>query len=331
MTFPAFQTSLRRLLVILSIFVLAPTAIFWIMTTQPIFPTSPQIDSKKVNPKALEAHVRMLSETFAPRNDYHPAQLDHTADYILKEFEKAGGRVSEQVFKVDGHIYRNVIAHFGPETRERIVVGGHYDAYGEFPGADDNASAIAGLIELAYLLKKTSLTTLVELVAFALEEPPYFTTANMGSAVYADSMKKQKIPVRIMICLEMIGYFSDAKGSQKFPAPLLKLFYPSQGNFIAVVGKMDQISAVRRVKKAMQGSSVLPVFSINAPTFVQGIDFSDHRSYWQAGYDAVMITDTSFYRNPNYHTAKDTADTLDYDKMAMVVQGVYASVLTYDE
>lgn len=153
----------------------------------------------------------------------------------------------------------------------------------------------------------------------------------MGSAVYADSMKKQKIPVRIMICLEMIGYFSDAKGSQKFPAPLLKLFYPSQGNFIAVVGKMDQISAVRRVKKAMQGSSVLPVFSINAPTFVQGIDFSDHRSYWQAGYDAVMITDTSFYRNPNYHTAKDTADTLDYDKMAMVVQGVYASVLTYDE
>jgi len=129
--------------------------------------------------------------------------------------------------------------------------------------------------------------------------------------------------------LEMIGYFTDTPHSQSFPLSLFAAFYPSQGDFIAVVGKLDQISAVRRVKQAMRGASPLPVYSINAPTVVPGIDFSDHRSYWQAGYQAVMITDTAFYRNPHYHTRQDTPDTLDYRRMAMVVQGVYAAVIAF--
>jgi hypothetical protein len=120
---------------------------------------------------------------------------------------------------------------------------------------------------------------------------------------------------------------SDVPNSQRYPHPLMELFYPTQGNFIAVVGKLNQPMVVRRVKAAMQAASLLPVYSINAPRSVPGIDFSDHRNYWEVGYDAVMITDTAFYRNPNYHTPRDTAETLDYQRMAGVVQGVYAAVL----
>ena len=130
-----------------------------------------------------------------------------------------------------------------------------------------------------------------------------------------------------MISLEMIGHFGDAEGSQRLPSPLLKAFYPTRGNFIAVVGKMDQGPLVRLVKGAMRGAAPLPVYSINAPRVIPGVDFSDQLNYWDAGYDAVMVTDTAFYRNPNYHTPRDTPDTLDYGRMAMVVQGVYEAVL----
>jgi hypothetical protein len=167
----------------------------------------------------------------------------------------------------------------------------------------------------------------VELVAFTLEEQPHFHTAQMGSAVHVASLTQQGIPVRVMFSLEMIGYFTDAPQSQSFPLPFLAAFYPSQGNFIALVGNLSQGLVVRSLKKAMQSASPLPVYSINAPRFVPGVDFSDHRNYWQAGYNAVMVTDTAFYRNPHYHTLQDTADRLDYDRMAMVVQGVYAAVV----
>jgi hypothetical protein len=125
----------------------------------------------------------------------------------------------------------------------------------------------------------------------------------------------------------MIGYFSDREGSQRLPSTLLKAVYPTRGDFITVVGKMDQGPLVRTVKRAMRGATPLPVYSINAPRAVPGIDFSDHASYWDAGYGAVMVTDTAFYRNPHYHTRADTAETLDYVRMAAVVRGVYEAVL----
>ena len=130
-----------------------------------------------------------------------------------------------------------------------------------------------------------------------------------------------------MIALEMIGYFSDAPASQRVPVPLLRLFYPSRGNFIAVVGNLGQRRVVRRIKKAMQGAVKLPVYSMNGPRFIQGIDYSDHRSYWEAGFPAVMITDTAFYRNDKYHTVQDTLDRLDYARMGLVVKSVHAAVL----
>src|SRR4030095_13156360 len=167
----------------------------------------------------------------------------------------------------------NVICSWGQESNQRIVVGAHYDSYHEYPAADDNASGVAGLIELARLLSAARLPVQVDLVAYTLEEPPYFGTPQMGSVVHAQSLRKEGISVKAMLSLEMIGYFSDAPDSQSFPVSMLRAFYPSQGNFIAVVGSLGESGLVRRVKRAMIGVSPLPVYSINAPRSVPGVDF----------------------------------------------------------
>lgn len=279
-----------------------------------------------VSSARLEAHVRRLSREFVPRDFAHPANLDRAASYVLEEFERAGGDPWEQPYQAGGSTYRNVAAAFGPESPERIVVGAHYDAVGPYPAADDNASGVAGLIELAHLLGRDAPPIRVELVAYPLEEPPFYRTPFMGSAVHAASLRRRGVRVRVMMSLEMIGYFTDAPGSQKLPLAVLRPFYPSRGDFIAVVGKLGQAMLVRRVKRAMRRATPLPVHSINAPRWVPGVDFSDHMNYWDAGYPAVMITDTAFYRNPHYHTAHDAADTLDYARMALVVEGVHAAI-----
>ena len=290
-----------------------------------------------VEPARLKAHVRFFSDPSFPRNYVHTENLDRAAAYIRNQLEQAKGELSYQSYEMKGKTYRNVIALFGPDTEERIVVGAHYDAFGELPGADDNASGVAGLIELAFLLGSTSLPIRVELVGFTLEEPlgpeepGTFRTQYGGSAVHATSLRKRGIPIRVMFSLEMIGFFSDAENSQSYPLSFLKMFYPSKGNFILVVGKLIQVLAVHRIKKAMRGASALPVYSINAPAFVRGIDWSDHYNYWKAGYTAVVITDTAFYRNRNYHTAQDTPDRLDYERMAMVVESTYAAVLAFTQ
>ncbi|MBW3629523.1 MAG: M28 family peptidase [Gemmatimonadetes bacterium] len=282
---------------------------------------------ESVSPARLEAHVRALAENFRPRDYSNPENLDRAAAYIAQHFRQGTTRVNDQPFQADGVTYRNVIASFGPETGERIVVGAHYDAAGPFPGADDNASGVGGLLELARLLSATTPAMRVDLVAYPLEEPPHFRTPHMGSSVHARPLRSGGVRVRAMISLEMIGYFTDAPQSQGFPLPLLRLFYPTTGSFITVVGRLGDASVVRRVKRAMRRTSALPVHSINAPRAVPGIDFSDHASYWAQGYPALMITDTAFYRNPHYHSARDTPDTLDYERMAMVMEGVHGAVL----
>ncbi|HYE34206.1 M28 family peptidase [Methylocaldum sp.] len=279
-----------------------------------------------IDPGRLEAHVRTLSETLGPRDAGHPDNLNRVASYIRLAFEQAQGKTADQPFQVGQTTYRNVVATFGPQSKERVVVGAHYDTAGPYPGADDNASGIAGLIELAGLVSKNHLPSRVDLVAYTLEEPPFFRTEHMGSAVHARALKAEGAIVRAMLSLEMIGYFTDEEDSQSFPAPGLSLLYPTTGNFIAVVGRIGEGRLVRRIKNAMSNASSLPVHSINAPRFLAGIDFSDHLNYWEAGYPAVMITDTAFYRNPNYHTATDTAETLDYRRMAQVAAGIYAAV-----
>lgn len=281
----------------------------------------------KADPQRLKKHVFTLSEELGPRDVNHPGNMDRAATYIQEELERSSKHVEIQPYSADGLSVRNVRAFLGPETEERIVIGAHYDVAGPYPGADDNASGVAGLLELSRMLSKDELPLKLELVSYPLEEPPYFYTRNMGSFVHAKSLKDQGVNVRAMLALEMIGYFRDEEKSQSYPLFLLRPFYPSVGNYIAVVGRLFQRKLVRTIREAMQRATPLPVESINAPRLLPGIALSDHLNYWWAGYPAAMITDTAFYRNPNYHAPTDTPDTLDYKRMALVVEGVRAAVL----
>jgi hypothetical protein len=296
----------------------------WVI--QPMISGTSRSQIEGADPERLRAHVEMLSLNCSPRYYSNIENLEKAASYVRSEFARAGLKTSDQPFNVGERTYLNVRGFAGKDSTERIIVGAHYDTAGELPGADDNASGVAGLIELARLLGARAPGGQVELVAYSLEEPPFFGSPYMGSAIHASSLKRENVNVRLMFSLEMIGYFTDLPNSQQFPSSLLKLFYPSTGNFITVVGRIQDGLIVRRVKKAMSDAAELPVHSINAPTFIPGVDFSDHRNYWLMGYNAVMITDTAFYRNPAYHTSEDVPNTLDYKRMAMVVEGVYAAI-----
>lgn len=298
----------------------------WGMVTQPIISRAGE-GALKISPQELERHVRFLSVESIPRDHLHPDNLDKVATYIAHEFERSGATVTTQPFQAGSNTYRNVSALFSSESDERIVIGAHYDAAGPFPAADDNASGVAGAIALAQLLKGERPATTVEIVAYTLEEPPYFGTGSMGSAVHARSLRDQKVKVKLMISLEMIGFFSDKEGSQQYPAPGMNKLYPSVGNFIGIVGTLGTVAAVRTMKGAMVAASDLPVYSMNAPDIIPGVHLSDHISYWKEEFDAVMITNTAYFRNPNYHTEYDRPETLDYLRMAKVVQGTHAAVL----
>lgn len=295
------------------------------MISQPSFRKN-KLSSLTVDPARLRTHVEKLSKDFHPRNWMEIENLNNCADYIADQFEKAGAMVENQEFKVYGKTYRNVIGRFNAGKGSRIIIGAHYDTCEQTPGADDNASGIAGLIELAYLLGKHLPEKEIELVAYPLEEPPFYNTPNMGSAVHAKSVAEDKANIAGVVVLEMIGYFDDSKGSQSYPMRMLHLIYPDRGNFIAVIGPWNQGKWVKKIKTGMKGTSDLPVYSMRAPAAVPGVDFSDHKNYWPYGINAVMITDTSFYRNKHYHEDTDTADKLDYDRMAKVVIAVFEAI-----
>lgn len=279
-----------------------------------------QVDSVQ-----LKQDVVHLCSFHQSRSAEHPAQLDSAANWLRAQLTAAGIESEEQVYTADGKTYRNVICSFGPREGERVIVGAHYDVCGEQPGADDNASGTAGLLELARQLKKNApaLRYRTDLVFYTLEEPPNYDTPNMGSLIHAESLKKAGVKVKLMVCLEMIGFYSSEKHSQEYPVGAMKLFYPDKANYIAVVGKLGQGRVIRNVKRRLQAACGIDVRSVNAPKFIPGIDFSDHRSYWSQGYEAVMITNTAFYRNKNYHQPTDTPETLDYGRMAEVVKGIY--------
>jgi Zn-dependent M28 family amino/carboxypeptidase len=271
----------------------------------------------------------MLAVTLHPRSVDNLANLERAADYVLGQLRATGAETIEQPVEADGRKFRNLIARFGPAEGPVIVIGAHYDSCGDTPGADDNASGVAGLLELARLLAAKPPKHAVELVAYTLEEPPYFRTDSMGSVWHARSLSDARREVRLMLSLEMIGFYRDTAKSQGYPLAPLKLVYPDEGNFIAIVAPFGDFGATRRVKALFRGASDLPAVSINAPRSVQGVDFSDHASYWRYKMPAMMITDTAFLRNPNYHERSDTPDTLDYTRMAKVVRAVQAVAMEF--
>ncbi len=292
----------------------------------PIFFSVSSQNSIQSDIQRLKQDVSFLTSLNPSRSYENIASLNKAADYIKAEFEKTDCNVSEQKFIHEGQTFRNIICSYGPSDAPRVILGAHYDVHGHNnPGADDNASAVAGVLELARLVsrEKPDLKHRLDFIAYTLEETPHFRTPAMGSYVHAKSLKEENEQVKLMISVEMIGYFSDKPNSQHYPLSFLKWLYPSKGNFIGVVGLSFDRYLVYRAKKLMMHSKDIPVYSINAPSFIPGIDLSDHKNYWLLDYPALMVTDTAFFRNPNYHRSSDTADTLDYNRMSKVVDGLY--------
>ncbi len=274
--------------------------------------------------KNLFSHVKNLSKTIGSRSYSEPEKLALARDYILDALKMYGYNPSLQTYPVDNHYFSNIIVSLpgGANNKEVIIVGAHYDTVSGSPGADDNASAVALLLETARLMAGQGLDRTLKLVFFTLEEPPIFGTENMGSRVFARKAREENMDIVAMICLEMVGYFHDERGKQGFPLPLMNLFYSSTPDFIGVVGNRKSAELAARVGEGLKKGCQVPVETLAAPSFVPGISLSDHSSFWKEGYRAVMLTDTAFYRNPNYHRSSDTMDTLNYDVMAELLKGL---------
>lgn len=275
-------------------------------------------------PSYLRLVVTKLSREIGVRTYQDKNRMDPAARFIEAELASFGCVVSNQVFTYNGNVLENIIAERkGIRIPEEImIIGAHYDTVRSTPGADDNASGVAGLLATAKLLAEKELGLTVRFVAFGFEEPPAYRTKNMGSYHYAHSLQQRRENLLGMICLEMIGFFCDREGSQHYPLPFMKLKFPKTGNFIAMVGNRASKPFTDRVAGLFRGATDLPLVTLNAPAIVVGIDFSDHWSFHKFGYPALMVTDTAFYRNPNYHASSDLPETLDYTRMAKVVEGI---------
>ncbi len=282
----------------------------------------------KANTERLYRDVEFLTSLKPYRNFQQLASLAEASRYIEEEFRNVGAKPGIQSWRAQGQEYNNVIASYNTEKAKRLIVGAHYDVCGDQPGADDNASAVAGLLELARLVftHKPHTDYRIDFVAYCLEEPPFFASELMGSYVHAKSLYDNNVDVIGMICLEMIGYFSDEPNSQGFPSPELAKIYPHTGNFIIVVGIEQYMPFNHKVHLLMSADAAIDVQVISFPSGDGLAGLSDHRSYWKFGYPALMLNDTSFIRNPHYHKKSDTIDTLDFAKMTAVVDCAYNTI-----
>ncbi len=277
--------------------------------------------------KNLEEHTRVLSTEIGERDMDSIENLQAAGEYIERIFKKYNYSIESQAYLLSGKKFRNIIAT-QPGQRlpgEVILVGAHYDTVPGSPGADDNASGVAGMLELSRLFSGHPTDRTLKFVAFSNEE-----NGLAGSRVYARWAREHGEKIVAMFSLEMIGYYNDQALSQRYPLGL-RYFYPDRGDFIGVVGHLRFFNLVRKVKAALRENSSVPVESLAGLGFIRGVSLSDHASFWRKGYPALMITDTAFYRNPNYHRPSDTLETLDYRRMAEVVKGLYHAVISLDQ
>jgi len=276
----------------------------------------------------LRRHVKMLAGTIGARNVLCMEKLVAAQVYIRQSLADAGYEVTEQKYTVGGKEVNNLIVETGPAASPGgiVVVGAHYDTAGETPGANDNGSGVAALIELARMVKVTPPPAgRIRFVAFVNEEPPFFTTPSMGSYVYAKELHNRGERIAGMFSLETIGYYSDAPKSQHYPAGF-GLFYPDTGNFIGFVGNLSSHSLVCRAVRTFREYTSFPSEGVATFGWLPGIFWSDHWAFWKHGYPAVMVTDTAPYRYPYYHDIRDTPEKLDYDRMARVVSGLFCVI-----
>lgn len=287
----------------------------------------PLTDEEKHLSKELEKLVEMLAGKIGERNLENYEQLEAAAAYLENELENMGWTVKRQSFKVLGKSVRNIEVELEGKKHpdEIVVIGGHYDSvalhHGTSPGANDNGTGAAAVVSLASRFVDKTPDKTVRFVLFVNEEPPYFQTANMGSRQYAKRCRERKENIIAMLSLETIGYYSDRKGSQKYPAPF-NMFYPDTGNFVGFVGNSGSSRLVKQVVSAFRKTTKFPSEGIAAPEWLEGIGWSDQESFWKYGYQGVMVTDTAPFRYPHYHSTQDTPDKVDYDRTARVVQGI---------
>lgn len=280
----------------------------------------------------LRRHVDVLAGLIGPRALTLPGTIDPTIGYIREQWESMQWQVGQETYAAIGNenvkndATNLIVESVGTNRPEEIILlGAHYDTVTWTPGADDNASAVAVLLEASRLLSDYRGGRTARYVAFACEEAPYFNLDSMGSQHHARTARKRNDQIVGMLCLEMVGYFRDEVGSQKVPPTIpskLHWLFPSRGNFLAAVGNLKSWKLGWRFRRGFKRGSKLPLFSISLPEQVREIRLSDNSSFWDQGYPALMLTDTSFLRNPHYHKPTDTPDTLDYARMTEVTLGV---------
>lgn len=278
---------------------------------------------------ALEAELRRDVEALAaagPRTVLIPANLRAAAAYIHDSFVRAGHRrPRRQEFSCQGMTCENIEVELPGTTDEVVVIGAHYDTVPTSPGADDNGSGVAALLSMARSLVAARPARTIRLVAFANEEAPHFSTPEMGSYVYAQRARARGERIVAMLSLETIGYYRDERGSQSYPPPL-SAFYPPRGDFIAFVGNLRSRRLVQQCARSFRKHARFPAEAAALPEWIEEIAWSDQWSFWQFGWPAIMVTDTAMFRNPHYHGPTDTPETLDYDRLARVVEGLTAVV-----
>lgn len=317
---------------ILLVLIAAAAVAYWYMLYLPgksfSGPLPPATRDERALAERLKRHVVAIASK--PHNVAHHAELERAATYIEAQLIALGYEPLRQVFDAGGRPVRNIEvvipAAKSNGTQRSLVVGAHYDSDGVAPGANDNGTGTAAVIELARLLKDVvPEDKSLRLVLFVNEESPYYRTGQMGSLQYARYLKERGERVIGMISLETIGYFSDAPGSQKYPAPF-GLFFPSTANFISFVAMPGSRTFLHKVVAAFRRNTKFPSIGGTAPYQFEGIGWSDHWSFWHLGYPAVMVTDTAFYRYPYYHTNEDTPDKVDYDKLARITIGLEQTI-----
>ncbi|MGH8632710.1 MAG: M28 family peptidase [Burkholderiales bacterium] len=283
-------------------------------------PLAPLGEREQALRDELRTHVEMLAGTIGERNMARMRALNVAADFLRQTFAAMGYEVREQAFRVAGEEVRNLEVelrgHAKPE--EIVVIGAHYDSVYGSPGANDNASGVAALVALARAARGKEFARTVRFVAFVNEEPPYFQRGAMGSQHYAREAKRRGEKIVAMMSLETIGCYSDAPGSQSYPAPF-SFFYPTTGNFLGFVGNLGSRRLVRQAIGAFRETTPFPSEGVAAPTVIPGIGWSDQWSFWEEGYDGIMVTDTALFRYAEYHTARDRPEILDYERLARVV------------
>lgn len=284
----------------------------------------------KADKERLIDDVRFLTSIYPYRNYLNVESLNEAADYIKGVFENVGFLTDMQTWSVNGSVYKNVIASYRPEKNRRLVLGAHYDVFRNQPGADDNASGVAGLLETARLIMQRApkIDYRIDFVAYSLEEPPFFGKKEMGSYVHAKSLHDQQVELIGMICYEMIGYYSgNTVDEHKFPSGM-KLELPNSQKFIGVISIRKYIDFHRRIFDLMKDENEYRSGFVSFPDGSRGPSLSDNRNYWHFGYPAVMLNHgPSSGKNPHYHQMSDSIETLDFDVMGEVVSAVAGAVI----